>query len=235
MKKKVCLSAGLALLLVLLYPAVSVRAAQPHSYPVELHKLTVELNQAYTDREDLIFNTRIKTEDMGYFLQYAVSTSILGFEDEWTVGTDGAGNGFLYISKDSVQNLCGHYEETSRRLQDIYAGFGFTDEGASEKAERISRWIYANIAVDEEGGADSLYETLLSGTSDCRGIAVIYKYMCDMAQIPCQVVSGTYEGETEIHLWNRVQLDGRWVSVDAARQMKGQELLEHHIEEDYYQ
>lgn len=233
--KKVRLLAGLALLLVLMYPSGSAQAAQWHSYPVELQKLTAELNQAYMDGEDLVFNTRIKAEDMRYFLQYAVSTSVLEFEDEWTVGTDGEGNGFLYISRESVQNLCCHYEETSQIMQDIYLGFSFTDEGESGKADQIGGWIYDNITVDGKCGSDSLYEVLLSKTSDCRGIAVLYKNLCDMAGLPCQIVSGRNKGGPEVHLWNRVQLDGSWVSVDVSQQLKGQELLEYHTEEDYYQ
>ena len=44
------------------------------------------------------------------------------------------------------------------------------------------------------------------------------KVLCDKAEIPCVLVSGmaknSLDGTGEAHMWNYVQLDGKWYGVD---------------------
>lgn len=47
----------------------------------------------------------------------------------------------------------------------------------------------------------------------CEGYARAFKYLCDMAGIPCVLVDGT--ALSERHMWNYVQMeDGLWYAVD---------------------
>lgn len=47
----------------------------------------------------------------------------------------------------------------------------------------------------------------------CEGYARAFKYLCDMADIPCVLVDGT--ALSERHMWNYVQMeDGLWYAVD---------------------
>lgn len=62
----------------------------------------------------------------------------------------------------------------------------------------------------------------LSGRTDtdgpvCEGYARAFKVLCDKAGIPCVLVSGNADngsGTPEAHMWNYVQIDGKWYAVD---------------------
>lgn len=61
--------------------------------------------------------------------------------------------------------------------------------------------------------------------SVCEGYANVYKYFCDVLQIPCKKVSGYSRGvgfdlmnenpQDSNHAWNVVQLEGDWYLVDS--------------------
>ncbi|MBO5159491.1 MAG: leucine-rich repeat protein [Lachnospiraceae bacterium] len=53
----------------------------------------------------------------------------------------------------------------------------------------------------------------------CEGYARAMKVLCDKEEIPCVLVSGmaknSVDGTGEAHMWNNIQLDGKWYGVDA--------------------
>ena len=60
------------------------------------------------------------------------------------------------------------------------------------------------------------YDALVSGTADSCGLAMAYKAVCDALNIPCQVVSGRFQG-TE-RCWNVVQIGGNYYYLDLSMQ-----------------
>lgn len=60
------------------------------------------------------------------------------------------------------------------------------------------------------------YDALVSGTGDSCGLAMAYKVVCDALDIPCQVVSGRFQG-TE-RCWNVVQVGGSYYHLDLSMQ-----------------
>lgn len=60
------------------------------------------------------------------------------------------------------------------------------------------------------------YDALVSGTADSCGLAMAYKAVCDALNIPCQVVSGRFQG-TE-RCWNVVQVGGSYYHLDLSMQ-----------------
>ena len=100
-----------------------------------------------------------------------------------------------------------------------------------EKLLYVHDWIVDNNDYNETAAYSSAdYEdkvsyvpwtplsALLQGESPvCEGYSKAFKLVCDELGIPCILVSGTaYEdGEGGAHMWNEVQIDGKWYAVDA--------------------
>lgn len=62
------------------------------------------------------------------------------------------------------------------------------------------------------------YGSLVRGESACEGYARAVKAILDRLDIPCVLVQGYYrhtEEQLEPHMWNYVQLDGKWYGLDA--------------------
>lgn len=79
--------------------------------------------------------------------------------------------------------------------------------------------LQACVAVAERctmGGASgsTAYQALVGGQTDSCGLAMAYKAVCDLLEIPCQVVSGRM-GSTA-HYWNIVQIGGKYYHLDLA-------------------
>lgn len=62
--------------------------------------------------------------------------------------------------------------------------------------------------------ADTAYGALVCGEADCSGYAEAYLLLCEYAQIPCILITGTAGGIP--HAWNLVYLDGSWYHADPA-------------------
>ncbi len=81
-----------------------------------------------------------------------------------------------------------------------------------EKALAIYEYVVTNLTYSKDAPYNqSLYSAVL-GESVCRGYACAFKYLCDEAEIPCIMVTGTMQGEN--HAWNMVRLNGVWCQVD---------------------
>lgn len=67
-----------------------------------------------------------------------------------------------------------------------------------------------NLCVTEPKEAWTAYGALVTGDTVCKGCAMAWKVLMDRIGIPCLVVC---KGD-ESHLWNLVQLDGKWYHID---------------------
>jgi hypothetical protein len=71
--------------------------------------------------------------------------------------------------------------------------------------------------IDRDSTPWNLIGGLLNGYSPvCEGYAKSFKYLCDLAEIPCITISGVAYSDDrwERHMWNAVELDGEWYMVD---------------------
>ena len=85
----------------------------------------------------------------------------------------------------------------------------------------IHSYVVDQLTYNSAGdvsGIRSVY-TALCGDKNvvCEGYAKLFKVICDKKSIPCIIVTGkagTGSDPKENHMWNYVQLDGRWYLVD---------------------
>lgn len=71
--------------------------------------------------------------------------------------------------------------------------------------------VWATGSNKELGG--SIYGLLIKNESVCNGYAKTFKYLMDMLEIPCTVISGICDNG-ELHAWNIIELDGECYQVD---------------------
>ncbi len=69
-----------------------------------------------------------------------------------------------------------------------------------------------------EGFVRTAYGVFVKHESLCEGYSRAMKYVLDKLNIPCVLVYGTYvwtSSDMEQHMWNYVQVDGKWYAIDA--------------------
>ena len=64
-----------------------------------------------------------------------------------------------------------------------------------------------------ENFGGSIYGLLIKNESTCNGYAKTFKYLMDILNIPCTVISGICN-DGELHGWNIIELDGEYYHVD---------------------
>lgn len=89
------------------------------------------------------------------------------------------------------------------------------------KARRLHRFLAQSVTYGHTEGrsAYNVVGVIRDKTAVCEGIAKAYKYLCDLAGIPCIVVSGTVDGGR--HGWNKLWIDGKPCFVDVTNSMAG--------------
>lgn len=70
-------------------------------------------------------------------------------------------------------------------------------------------------ATDGAAGSTA-YHALVEGAADSEGMALAYKELCDLAELPCQVVEGDLDGVP--HFWTIVTLEEGSFHVDPSRE-----------------
>ena len=116
--------------------------------------------------------------------------------------------------------------ETLRAAKLLVAG---TSGSPAERERRIHDALCERIEYHTDGGTqgdkDCAVGALLDGIADCDGYADAMVLCCGLAGIPCRYMHGAARDagttarprppEGEGHMWNLVEIAGRWVSVDA--------------------
>ena len=72
-----------------------------------------------------------------------------------------------------------------------------------------------HASADEAAGATA-YHALVEGAADSEGMALAYKELCDLTELPCQVVEGDLGGVH--HFWTIVTLEEGSFHVDPSRE-----------------
>lgn len=92
--------------------------------------------------------------------------------------------------------------------------------GICEKALWLHDVILANVRYGNSNGinAHNLIGVIREKEAVCEGISKAYKFLCDLASIPCIVVSGTLDKEP--HGWNMLWIDGGTSFVDVTNDIR---------------
>ena len=115
-------------------------------------------------------------------------------------------------------------EKVSAALQEA------PNEASSYEKELYAHdYIIKNCAYDEESvelhksdtvraNEQNAYGALVEGKAVCEGYTRAFQLLCDKLGVDCWVIQGQaqgFEGEGNTnHIWNCVQLDGKWYQVD---------------------
>lgn len=78
----------------------------------------------------------------------------------------------------------------------------------------IHDWIINNTRylVTNEKFSSEADGPVVSGSAICEGYSKAFMYFCQALEIPCVCVGGYANGEG--HMWNKVQLGGKWYNID---------------------
>ena len=108
-------------------------------------------------------------------------------------------------------------------------------QGAPNEASSYEKELYAhdyiikNCAYDEESvelhksdtvraNEQNAYGALVEGKAVCEGYTRAFQLLCNKLGVDCWVIQGQAQGfegeENTNHIWNCVQLDGKWYQVD---------------------
>lgn len=80
------------------------------------------------------------------------------------------------------------------------------------KVRKIHNYIITSTVYDEGAiDASNICGVFVEGRATCAGYAKAFKYLCDLYEIPCVVVTGEADGS---HMWNYVQIGEKWYGVD---------------------
>ena len=141
-------------------------------------------------------------------------------------------NKLLYIQYDDEPEVTAtKREETKAKAEEIVAQIitdGMTD---LEKETAINQYlcehaVYDDAALESAEKYDfqevdkeyldsfTPYGVLVNGVGVCASYSSAFKVLADEAGLESMVVTGYLEGNLP-HAWNRVKIDGQWLSVDS--------------------
>lgn len=103
----------------------------------------------------------------------------------------------------NLRHLSGLLNNTLVRELNIVDG----ETSQVEAARRIYDWICLNYSYDLEMKDDSLLSCYAYRKGICWDFAILYKKMCNMCGIQCDVEGGT-ENREKGHVWNKTVIDG---------------------------
>ena len=83
-------------------------------------------------------------------------------------------------------------------------------ESAGVRAYLLAQGLAGQVELTEDAATG--YDALVLERADSRGLAMAYAEVCSLADIPCILVQGTYNGKTQY--WNIVTIDGSFYHVD---------------------
>lgn len=87
-----------------------------------------------------------------------------------------------------------------------------SSDGESQKYEQLYAFLMERFDYKIETSITPVYSLLRYGVGDSKAIAMVYSIMCQNADLPCQVVSGTKNGEA--YYWNLIRFEDMDCHVD---------------------
>ena len=105
----------------------------------------------------------------------------------------------------------GQTDYVTQRIDEILGEIITDDMDAYQKEKAIHDYIVQNVDYDTTLSENTAYAALTKGNTVCQGYALLAYKMLNKAGIETRIIEGAAE---EPHLWNLVQLDGRWYHLD---------------------
>ena len=87
-----------------------------------------------------------------------------------------------------------------------------SSDSASQKYEQLYAFLMERFDYKIETSITPVYSLLRYGVGDSKAMAMVYSIMCQNADLECQVVSGTKNGEA--YYWNKIRYDDTEYHVD---------------------
>lgn len=110
------------------------------------------------------------------------------------------------------------YESTAAALVDTLNALSFDEsQGTYGLLKQFHDYLCEQTVYVETANSHCIVGPLLDGQSVCEGYAESFKLLCDLAEIPCMIITGVGVTSTgsEPHAWNAVRMeDGKWYAVD---------------------
>lgn len=85
-------------------------------------------------------------------------------------------------------------------------------EGEQQKYEQLYAFLMERFDYTIETSITPAYSLLRYGVGDSKAFAMVYSIMCQHADLSCQVISGTRDGEA--HYWNLIRYEDTDFHVD---------------------
>lgn len=85
-------------------------------------------------------------------------------------------------------------------------------DGAEQKYEQLFAFLMERFDYKYETSITPVYSLLRYGVGDSKAVAMVYSIMCQKADLKCQVVSGSKNGEA--YCWNLIQIEDVDYHVD---------------------
>ena len=141
----------------------------------------------------------------------------------------GAGRSDTYLlrtfTRDNIPDAIEKYEMTiENALKDLPTGAVEGETLAETQTFYIHDYLVKNMIYHYENEVDNAdcnsrtaYDALVYGEGVCEAYTRGFKALMDRAGIPAVCVYGVYrssEKVNEMHIWNYVQIDGKWYGVD---------------------
>ena len=175
-----------------------------------------------TDKTENSDNTSWYDEDIEWINSYTVFDK---WQYKYIEDEDKLLYGFIYApiaikqpewySEADYQNLMKELHSILKEVH-IMEGNNINTMTDQEKAYRIGRWMTDNIDY-RVGVSVTMKDTLLNRKTQCHGFSVLYKILCNMADVECEyiyTVDNYINGQDMNHAWNIVKLGNYWYVVD---------------------
>lgn len=140
----------------------------------------------------------------------------------------------IQYGEPSAEKYAANQEELKRAADDALTELGIDGRSDAEKATAINDWVIDHAIYDHASAAiqhDNVYGggsgtgavawgsrdargVFFTGTAMCGGYADAFLLLAHEAGLEAVTVTGTIVLSDMDHAWNRVRVDGEWLSLD---------------------
>ena len=120
-----------------------------------------------------------------------------------------------FANKQEIEDAEEYIIDIRRQVMDILGPYD-----NAMKIKVVNEWMIDNLSYEDIEGNNNkynLYGAIVETKVVCEGYARMFKYIMNGLDIPSILVSGTAtnsDGQTELHAWNYVELNGQWYAID---------------------
>ena len=204
-----------------------------HKYPLDKiqNKMYTTLAESMRSPSEEILIYEYKGDHMDFLLKDALTAMTCYIMDN-PLDSQLLANRDIRMEKVSgnLKRICAHRREGSEELdialmkrEDVQTvSRNFIDSIADLDEEEKLRAIHDRLCLgkydsDISDDSHTIYSALIDKSSVCDGYAYAFKYLCDLADIDCIVVIGTFDKALDSdpgHAWDLVWYEDSWKLVD---------------------